>query len=92
MKVYLILIAIYIVQILVVLAYPYYLYRKDKIGKERTIGDFMDYMKDSDIEGYIPVAFLPYIGVAAAIFTAIVLSIAAFFVWIYRNFIKNIKI
>ena len=92
MKVYLILIAIYIIQILVVLAYPYYLYRKDRIGKERTIGDFMDYMKGHDMGGYIPCAFFHYIGVMIVIIMAIILAIGAFFVWIYRNFIKNIRI
>ena len=91
MKAYLIFIAIYIAQILVVLAYPYYRYRRD-VKEERTIGDFMSYMKEEAMEPLKFCAFFPYLGIIVLIAISILAVLIISIEWIYRNFIKNIKI
>ena len=91
MKTFLIFIAIYIVQVFVLLAYPYYVYRRD-CKEERTIGGFINYMNSHDMSHYMFCAFFPYIGIAIVVIVIISLTIMSSFIWIYRNFIKNIKI
>lgn len=90
MKEFLILLAIYVAQILIGGIYPYYHYRRD--CRHKTIGGFMDYMTDHDKEYFKFIMFFPYVGIIVYIIGLISLIITAFSVWIYRNFIKNIKI
>lgn len=87
----LILLVIYVAQILIVLVYPYYMYRRDCKG-ERTIEGLMSYMKHKNIGGLKACAFIPYFGLAALIMVLILGIILSSIIWIYENFIKNVKI
>lgn len=91
MKVFLILLAIYVAQILIVLAYPYYKYRKDCLTK-RTIGGFMNFMERHNIGGLKLCAFFPFMGLVSLVIVCIICFIGSFFTWVYENLIKNIKI
>lgn len=90
MKIFLILLAIYVAQILIGGIYPYYHYRRDY--RHRTIEGFMYYMTDHDMEYFKFIMFFPYLGIIACIIAWVITTIMTFFTWLYRNFIKNIKI
>lgn len=91
MRVYLILLAIYIAQIFIVGAYPYYKYMKD-CKDNRTIGGLMSYMNNHYMGYFKFCMFFPYLGAGALLITYIVFFIWSACVWIYERFIKNIKI
>ena len=88
----LILVSIYILQILIVGAYPYYKYRKE-YPEYRTVGEFISYMdKTKFYDAFKFAMFFPFLGPIIIIILSIILGIVASIIWIYEKFIKNIKI
>lgn len=84
---------VYIVQVLLMLAYPYYDYRQSyKEHKNRTVGGFVKHTNCVMGEGYIFLAFCPFIGLVAMILTLIIGLIVVSFTEIYNKYIKDIKI
>ncbi len=82
----------YIVQVLLLSAYPYYRYRQSyKSHQERTIGGFIKFINYSIGEGYAFSVFFPFVGFASFILIALIALIATGIETFY-NFIKDIKI
>ena len=85
----------YIVQVLLMLAYPYYKYRQNyKEHKDRTIGKFVKFTNCTIGDGYMLVALFPIIGLAAFILTliigCIVVGLQSFYDKVHKRY-KNIK-
>lgn len=83
----------YIMQVLIMLVWPYYEYRKScNNSKGRTIGGLMDFTEDIFGYTYRNLTFLPFIGLLIAIFILIIRLIFIGLEYLYDKFIKGIKI
>lgn len=82
----------YIVQVLLMLAYPYYRYRKSyREHSRRTIGGLMNFTNATMGDGYMLIVLFPIAGIASFIIVTILLFIGAALRFFY-NYIKDIKI
>lgn len=89
-----IILVLYLVQILAMLLVPYYYYRKDYNGTKdnRTIDNFVYYIKETCGEWYLSATFIPIIGITFILLVLIVGFLCVGGQCIYDKFIKNIRI
>lgn len=80
----------YIVQVLLMLAYPYYKYRQNY--KDRTIGGLLKFTYDTKTEAYLVTTFFPFLGPMAFLFIMTLYYIAIGVQIFYNKYIKNIRI
>ena len=84
---------VYIIQVLLILAFPYYNYRQNyKEHKNRTIDGFVRHTNCTMGDGYMFLAFFPYIGLVAMVLTLIIGLMVVGFQEVYNRYIKDIKI
>lgn len=82
----------YIVQVLLLLSYPYYKYRQScKNNQERTIGGLIEFINCSLGEEYVFSVFFPIVGFASFILMAL-MSLIVVGIETFYKFIKDIKI
>lgn len=77
----------YIVQVLLILWCPYYLYRKR--SQVRTIKGFTQYTRHEFGDYYLPFAFIPLVGFLGFMVSVMIASFVIVTKWIYITFIKK---
>lgn len=83
----------YIMQVLLMLAYPYYKYRQNyKSHQQRTIGHFTNFTNHIMGDGYMLLVFFPLIGLLALVVSILIGLIIEGLKLVYNKFIKDIKI
>lgn len=83
----------YLVQVLLLLAYPYHRYRKDyRSHQQRTIGGFVDFTHHIMGNGYMFIVFFPIFGILLFVVALLIGLIIEGTRFIYTKFIKDIKI
>lgn len=84
---------VYIVQVLLMLSFPYYKYRENyKSHKDRTIGGFVKFTNCLLGDGFMILVLSPFIGLVALIITLIIGLTVEGFKAVYNKYIKDIKI
>lgn len=82
----------YIMQVLLVLAYPYYEYKQNhKRHEDRTIGGLVNFTKCIFAKDYL-LLLTPFIGLSVFILGGIIGLIIIGWNTLYNKYIKNIKI
>ena len=83
----------YIVQVLLLLSYPYYKYRQSyKDHSQRTVGGFVDFTNGIMGDGYIFLVFFPIFGFLAFTLVLLIGLIVVGFKAFYTKFIKDLNI
>lgn len=84
---------VYIIQVLLMLSYPYYEYRQNyKRHKDRTIGGFVKFTSSLMGDGFMIIVLFPIIGLIAFILMCILGLIITVYKTFYDKYIKDIKI